>query len=59
MAFQTSVRTTVFVLSSLMSYLKIFEDTEFKKVSKKKYHLLVLWDQEFCPLLAVIFFFSR
>ena len=42
MAFQTSVRTTVFVLSSLMSYLKIFEDTEFKKVSKKKYHLLVL-----------------
>ena len=54
MAFQTSylspeleltktyVPLSVFVLSSLISYLKIFEDTDFKKVSKEKYHFLVL-----------------
>lgn len=53
---KTYIPLSVFVLSALISYLKIFEDTEFKKVSKEKYHLLVLWDQEFCPLLAVIFF---
>lgn len=54
MAFQTSylspelelkktyIPLSVFVLSSLISYLKIFEDTDFKKVSKEKYHFLVL-----------------
>lgn len=67
MAFQTSYlspkldtkktyTTECFVLNFLLSYLKMLEDTEFKKLSKEKYHVLVLWDQKLCPLL---WFFSR
>lgn len=53
MAFQTSYlspkldtkktyTTECFVLNFLLSYLKMLEDTEFKKLSKEKYHVLVL-----------------